>query len=52
MLGYVAMFMIIYEAWAIHRAILTISRPSHRKTTFVGAILAVAFIHAAPGAGG
>ena len=41
-LGYVAMFMIVYEIWSIHRSILTISQPSRHRTIFAGAILAVA----------
>jgi uncharacterized membrane protein len=40
-LGYMAMFMIIYEIWSIHRSTLTISQPSRHKTIFTGAILAV-----------
>jgi uncharacterized membrane protein len=41
-LAYVAMFMIVYEIWSIHRSILTISQPSRHRTIFAGAILAVA----------
>lgn len=40
-LGYMAIFMIIYEVWSIHRSTLTISQPSRHKTIFTGAILAV-----------
>ena len=39
--GYMAMFMIIYEVWSIHRSTLTISQPSRHKTIFTCAILAM-----------